>query len=149
MAFIHKYLKWVLCVVLFAVSTGAVWSESSPNIRSDLPDNDLHALAGLSICFFAAGAASGLDMTPVELTAISLSAALLVGLAKEMIDAAGYGTPEIRDFLNTALGGAVAAAGILLAGFTLSPDHQPAIDSMALFFTLGLALSIPLASHLL
>ncbi len=148
MSTILKFFRPAFCAVLFAVTVTHVCAEPSLNIRSRLADSDLHALAGLSIGFLAAGAASSLDIAAPLLTTISLASALLAGLAKEMIDFAGYGSPEIRDFFNTALGGAVATAGIIFASYALSPYHRQPSGSMALYLPLGLIFLIPLVANL-
>ena len=43
-----------------------------------------------------------------------LIAGILAGLAKELYDRAGHGTPDSKDFIATALGATVALPAILL-----------------------------------
>lgn len=143
-----KIQRAFFLVIVFAVFTGPISAESSPAIWSNLPDNDLHTLAGISICFFVAGIAGGYDMTPVRITAISLSAAVLSGVVKELVDLAGPGNPEIMDIINTAVGGASAAIGILYAGYMFTIDMQPSVNSTALFVPMGIVLSIPVIKAL-
>ena len=111
--------SWPVFLAVFLFAAAPAWCESSVNIGSDLPDNDLHTLAGLSVGFLAAGVVDGLGVAPAVLAPVALASALLAGLAKEMIDRAGYGSPELRDLLNTILGGVVASAGVLFASHTL------------------------------
>lgn len=64
-------------------------------------DKQAHFLAGTTICLSLA-----LFVSPI----IGLFAAGMLGLAKEAFDATGRGTPDIWDFVATALGGVAAFA---------------------------------------
>jgi hypothetical protein len=147
MSWFQNRLSPLLLALLLALAA-PVWGDSPVNIRSDLPDSDLHTLAGLSVGFLVAGVASSLDVTPAVVTSVALASALLVGLAKEMIDRAGYGSPETRDLLNTILGGAVASVGILFAGYTLRANPSQPGGSIALYIPLGIVFLIPVVRHL-
>lgn len=64
------------------------------------------------IAHFAVGAAIsagiGLHFDPM----LGLAAGVLAGAAKEVRDRMGYGTPDFRDFLATALGACVVLPAI-------------------------------------
>lgn len=77
------------------------------------PDKIQHLAAGAAI----AGAAKGLGAS--DLQALTLSA--LSGVAKEALDATGYGTPDPWDAVATLLGGLLILA--LLSHPT--PNHPP------------------------
>lgn len=68
-------------------------------------DKQAHFFAGAAI---AASVALYLD--PLA----GLAAGILAGAAKEIRDRAGFGTPDIRDFLATALGAAVVLPAVFL-----------------------------------
>lgn len=99
-----KAYKQIFLAIIFVVSIAPIFSDASPTILSDRPDKDFHALAGLSICYFVAGVASNFNVARVNLVGISLSAAVLSGIAKELVDLLGTGTPEFKDFFNTVIG---------------------------------------------
>lgn len=63
-----------------------------------------HIFAGAAI---AATIALYLDPT------LGLTAGILAGLVKEIVDRMGYGTPDAKDFLATALGACVVLPLIL------------------------------------
>jgi hypothetical protein len=56
---------------------------------------------------FFAGAAIAATVALYLNPAWGLAAGILAGLAKELYDRAGYGTPDFKDFIATALGAAV------------------------------------------
>ena len=68
-------------------------------------DKKAHFLAGAAIA-----ATVALYLNP----AIGLAAGILAGLAKELYDRAGYGTPDYKDFIATALGATVVLPAILM-----------------------------------
>jgi hypothetical protein len=61
-------------------------------------DKLLHLLAGAAIA-----ATVALYTGPLY----GLAAGIAAGIAKELYDRAGYGTPDFKDFIATALGAAV------------------------------------------
>jgi hypothetical protein len=63
---------------------------------------------------FFAGAAIAATIALYLSPPLGLAAGILAGLAKELYDRAGYGTPDFKDFLATALGATVALPAILL-----------------------------------
>jgi len=138
-----------ICVLAFFIVASGVWGEDSITLASHLPDNDLHSLAGLSIAFLAAGAAANLGISPAVASLLALSSAILAGAAKEVADAAGFGTPELRDFLNTAAGGLVAATGVLFAMVAIASDQFQAVETTASLLPIALLTSVPIAIHLL
>lgn len=68
-------------------------------------DKQAHFFAGAAI---AATIALYLDPT------LGLAAGILAGLSKELVDRMGYGTPDAKDFLATALGACVVLPLILM-----------------------------------
>lgn len=68
-------------------------------------DKQAHFFAGAAI---AATIALYLDPT------LGLAAGILAGLAKELVDRMGYGTPDAKDFIATALGACVVLPLILM-----------------------------------
>jgi hypothetical protein len=56
---------------------------------------------------FFAGAAIAATIALYLNPALGLVAGILAGLAKELYDRAGYGTPDLKDFLATAAGACV------------------------------------------
>lgn len=73
-------------------------------------DKQAHFYAGLAICL-----AVSLFVSPV----IGLAAALVAGALKEIVDHMGFGTPDVWDFVATAVGGAVGFGLILISEFLL------------------------------
>lgn len=69
------------------------------------PDKQAHFFAGAAI---AATIALYLDPT------LGLVAGILAGLVKELVDRMGYGTPDLKDFIATALGACVVLPLILM-----------------------------------
>lgn len=67
-------------------------------------DKQAHFLAGAAIA-----ATVALYADPIY----GLAAGILAGLAKEIYDRAGYGTPDYKDFIATALGATVVLPAIL------------------------------------
>lgn len=67
-------------------------------------DKQAHFFAGAAI---AASVALYLDPT------LGLAAGILAGLVKEIVDRMGYGTPDAKDFIATALGACVVVPAIL------------------------------------
>ena len=63
---------------------------------------------------FFAGAAIAATVALYLDPLYGLVAGILAGLAKELYDRAGYGTPDFKDFIATALGATVALPAILL-----------------------------------
>jgi hypothetical protein len=68
-------------------------------------DKLLHLLAGAAIA-----ATVALYADPIY----GLAAGIAAGIAKELYDRAGYGTPDIKDFIATAFGATVVLPAILL-----------------------------------
>lgn len=69
------------------------------------PDKQAHFFAGAAI---AAIIALYLDPT------LGFAAGILAGLTKELLDRMGYGTPDFKDFIATALGACVVLPLILM-----------------------------------
>lgn len=69
------------------------------------PDKQAHVFAGAAIA-----ATIALYLNPV----LGLAAGILAGLAKELLDRMGYGTPDVKDFIATALGACVVVPLILM-----------------------------------
>jgi len=68
-------------------------------------DKQAHFFAGAAIA-----ATIALYLNPV----LGLAAGVLAGLAKELLDRMGYGTPDVKDFIATALGACVVVPLILM-----------------------------------
>lgn len=68
-------------------------------------DKQAHFFAGAAIA-----ATIALYLDPV----IGLAAGILAGLAKELLDRMGYGTPDVKDFIATALGACVVLPLVLM-----------------------------------
>lgn len=66
-------------------------------------DKQAHFFAGAAI---AATIALYVDPT------LGLAAGILAGLAKEVVDRMGYGTPDAKDFIATALGACVVVPAL-------------------------------------
>lgn len=69
-------------------------------------DLQAHFYAGLAICL-----AVSLFTTPL----IGFGVALLAGLAKEVVDKMGFGTPDKWDFVATAVGGLLGFVLIMIS----------------------------------
>jgi hypothetical protein len=67
------------------------------------PDKQAHFFAGAAIA-----ATMALYVSPVA----GLAAGIIAAAGKEIIDRAGYGTPDIKDFIATALGACVVLPAI-------------------------------------
>lgn len=72
-------------------------------MRMPAMDKQLHFLAGAAI---AASVALYLD--PVA----GLAAGIFAGAAKEAVDRMGFGAPDVKDFIATALGACVALPAV-------------------------------------
>lgn len=68
-------------------------------------DKQAHFFAGAAIA-----ATIALYLNPV----LGLAAGVLAGLAKELLDRMGYGTPDVKDFIATALGACVVLPLVLM-----------------------------------
>ena len=110
--------------------------------RSALPGRPLN-------CILAVSAAANLGISPAVASLLALFSAILAGAAKKVADAAGFGTPELRDFLNTAAGGLVAATGVLFAMVAIASDQFQAVETTASLLPIALLTSVPIAIHLL
>lgn len=69
------------------------------------PDKQAHFLAGAAIA-----ATTALYLDPLY----GLIAGIAAGAVKELYDRAGYGTPDFKDFIATALGATIALPATLL-----------------------------------
>lgn len=63
---------------------------------------------------FFAGAAIAATIALYLDPTLGLAAGILAGLAKELLDRMGYGTPDVKDFIATALGALVVLPLILI-----------------------------------
>lgn len=68
-------------------------------------DKQAHFFAGAAIA-----ATTALYLDPLY----GLAAGTLAGAAKELYDRAGYGTPDLKDFIATALGAIVVLPALLI-----------------------------------
>lgn len=61
---------------------------------------------------FFAGAAMAATIALYVDPTLGLAAGILAGLAKEVVDRMGYGTPDAKDFIATALGACVVVPAL-------------------------------------
>jgi hypothetical protein len=61
---------------------------------------------------FFAGAAIAATIALYLNPALGLAAGILAGLAKEVVDRMGYGTPDLKDFVATAAGACVVVPAL-------------------------------------
>jgi hypothetical protein len=82
-------------------------------------DAEQHVAAGVAASMAAAGlltAVTPRDVRDIPVAAATgMAVALAAGIAKEVADALGLGTPEFRDLMYTATGGLVGATVAFLA----------------------------------
>ena len=127
------------------------------NIRppsAGAPPETLHVTAGFSVAMFSGGIASlilsgrdpGVRATGVAATAFG--SALTAGVAKEIADMAGFGTPSVRDVILTAAGGAVGTL-LVTAGAWVSADRHSVRTTAAASTATGIAFSVPVQLDLL
>lgn len=69
-------------------------------------DKQAHFFAGAAIA-----ATVALYLNPT----LGLAVGILAGLAKEVVDRMGYGTPDAKDFIATALGACVVIPAMMAA----------------------------------
>lgn len=135
--------------------TSAV-APSGDNPAADLPpaatrrkDTALHIMGGASIALLAAAAAFEFlpAWSPLErallLAAIGICAATFFGALKEAMDAFGPGAVEMRDFLNTVAGGALAGVAIGAFSCLVSAAGLSIAAGIVTFAVGSLILGIP------
>lgn len=76
------------------------------------PDKQKHFVGSMAIGAAASGIARHYGSSKFEAIAIGVASSLLVGVAKEKLDGAGYGTEDINDVYADALG---ATTGSILS----------------------------------
>jgi hypothetical protein len=82
---------------------------------------------------------------PLYLPAVALSAALVAGVSKEILDSTGFGDPRFTDVLITMAGGIAAAAAVGYAGYLYPHTQTGTINSVDLLFSTAALLAVPVA----
>ncbi len=156
-------LLLAICVTATTAAAAGPIVEDSERITGDsntrladsaAPPETLHVAAGFSVAMFSGGvsalllADSDRRVRRTAVASISFGSAVVAGAAKEIADAAGFGTPSIRDIFITAAGGAI---GTLLvtgaAGLPVDSDSGTAIGSASM--ATGAVFSIPVQLDLI
>ncbi len=112
----------------------------------------LHVLGGMTAGFAVAGVLQStvdpelLRQYPLFLPAMALSAAVAAGIAKELLDATGFGDPRIADILITSAGGAAAAAMIGCAGLLYPRAGSASLQVGAYLFGAAALFAVPVAA---
>jgi hypothetical protein len=129
------------------------------NPASALEDKALHGLAGASCALLASAAASLLllsDTGPGEpwqralaVSGAGLSAAVLAGAIKELLDFGGFGRPEWLDLLAAVAGGLVASTGIFALTYLEALQGPDAPRLAPTYASFGVVLAIPVGHALL
>lgn len=73
------------------------------------PDKAQHLLAGAAVAVSVKSLGGDASM--------ALAASTVAGALKELVDAAGYGVPDARDFVWTVMGGLVVVGAMTLMGW--------------------------------
>ncbi|HEY9594314.1 MAG TPA: hypothetical protein VHE79_07550 [Spirochaetia bacterium] len=118
-----RFRRSALIAALLLVAYAASAQETA------VPDTDfsagkyLHVFAGMSIGLAAAALTDGLCAPSMSATGgswvlpvVALSAAVMAGAGKELLDLTGFGDPRVADILITATGGLAAAASVFYYG---------------------------------
>jgi len=111
----------------------------------------LHFLAGMSLGMMGAGLAEYAlqpaypSQNPLALPAIAVSVALPAGVAKELLDATGFGDPRLTDILITTAGGLLASLMVGYAEALYPPTGSGRQNSVALLLSTSALLAVPVA----
>ncbi|MFP4508528.1 MAG: hypothetical protein ACOC4I_03850 [Spirochaetota bacterium] len=124
-------------------------SELQGTARPGAPGNaELHVAAGISVALVAGGVHTNLHDNRASSALTGAALALTIGIAKEVADALGFGTPSIADALLTAVGGAAGAGALYLSG-----RHAASVASRRTTGTgaalSGLTFSVPVLQELI
>ncbi len=112
-------------------------------------DTILHIMGGAAIALLAAALAFEFlpAWSPLErallLAAIGLGAATFFGALKEAMDAFGPGAVELRDFLNSIAGGALAGVAIAAFSSLLAATGISIVAGIVIFAVGSLVLGLP------
>ena len=144
------------CIVISLLSASpasaeAQRDETAPRatLATQLQDTELHLLAGLSVSFLSAAVAGNFGLPPAVAAVTAVSTAAFAGLAKEIADSMGVGSPELRDLVHTIVGGSIAAVCLGYAYHAVLPEPSGGPEEQALFIGLAVSLSLAPAAHLL
>jgi len=116
-----------------------------------LSDKVLHGLAGASWALLAAAvvATRVTEAKPREaaaaVAAAGLGSAALAGLAKELMDLAGFGEPELMDALSAILGGLVASAAAYALVLAQARGGAEVSRLSLPLLSFGVVLAVPVA----
>ncbi len=139
---------FMFAFLLICISTSGVSAQE----QAVVSDTDLHILAGIIASFGTASlliyTSAGDEPDTAELMITAGAATVGAGIAKEIIDSFGFGTSEIRDVVNTLLGGAIGVSAVI---FSLSafPEERTTAHKNLLcaFLSMPVVLSIPLIEY--
>lgn len=134
--------------VLALLALAATRAHAAPDYSQQHPGNtELHVAAGISVSLVAGSMHMLRSDEPRAAAVTGAAAALGAGIAKEIADALGFGTPSLRDALLTAAGGLAGALALYqLAG---QADSASARRTLAHGSTLsGLTVSVPVVQEL-
>ena len=126
-------------------------SSGDPTYTVQSAGKFLHFLAGMSLGMLGAGLAEyALQPTypsqnPFVLPSIAVSVALPAGIAKELLDATGFGDPRLTDVLITTAGGLVASLMVGYAEALYPPNGSGKSNSVALLISTSALLAVPVA----
>ena len=118
-----------------------------PDCRS-VSDTELHILGGTVVSLSSAAilffVSRECEMTFTATVAIAGAAAVGAGIGKELIDRLGFGTPELRDIANTALGAVIGTVSMLFALTAFPTDVESNHQELRFtFLTMSVLLSLP------
>jgi hypothetical protein len=139
----------ILLVLLVAIP-GRGWTEEAGDASSAL-----HLLAGASGAMLVSAVAYPLvdngtaRSDALAVAGLGVGGALILGLAKELLDMGGWGQPQWSDLLLT-LGGGLIAASAVYAVSCLQPGAEEGNLGIAgAYGAFGLILSLPVGENLL
>ncbi|HET6487524.1 MAG TPA: hypothetical protein VFH83_13945 [Spirochaetia bacterium] len=126
-------------------------TRAGPAYTVQSPGKYLHFLAGMSLGMLGAGLAEyALQPTypsqyPLVLPSVAISVALPAGIAKELLDATGFGDARLTDVLITTAGGLLASMMVGYAEALYPANSRGKSNSVALLLSTSALLAVPVA----
>jgi hypothetical protein len=139
----------ILCMILFLAAPARGWTGETADTSAVL-----HVLAGASGALLASAVAYPLvDLgsnrcNAAVVAGLGVSAALALGLTKELLDLGGWGRPELSDLLLTLGGGLLAGTAVYALSTLQSAGEEGSLGIATVFGAFALVLSLPVGEGL-
>ena len=145
----------LLALLISMAMSPALFADPAVTLSQPLTGKYLHVLGGMAVGLFAAGV---VDMTvdpavlarsPWLLPAAGIAGAVVAGIGKEVLDATGFGDPNLSDIFITSAGGLAAALAVGYAQALSEPTRNGQLNSGAYIFSAALLAAAPVVNGFL